>query len=92
MPPTNKLKKNNYCLLVYDIQKSIGLIAMSPCTRCEKRSLRCLVAPGYSRCSECIKAGGRTKCDVYSPLEAEWRRIEREDLKLKSKREATLDE
>lgn len=55
---------------------------MPACSRCEKRGTKCLVAPGYSRCSECIKVGGRVKCDVHGPSEAEWRNLEKVEKEL----------
>lgn len=55
---------------------------MPKCTRCEKKGFKCLVAPGYSRCSECIRVGGRQKCDVHGPSEAEWKELEKVEKKL----------
>jgi len=55
---------------------------MPACSRCEKRGKKCLVAPGYSRCSECIRVGGRVKCDVHGPSDAEWKELERTEKKL----------
>jgi hypothetical protein len=80
MPPS-KHKKTEYREKIYDRQKTSG-IEMAPCTRCEKRGTKCLVAPGYSRCSECIKVGGRVKCDVHGPSTAEWENLEREEKRL----------
>ena len=54
-------------------------------SRYEKCSKKCLVAPGYSRCSKCIRVGGRVKCDVYSPSDTKWKELERTKKKLADK-------
>ena len=54
-------------------------------SRCEKRGKKCLVAPGYSRYSECIRASGRVKCDVYGPSDTEQKELERTKKKLVDK-------
>ena len=79
--PVDRPKKPSTRHIIYERQKTQG-IEMPACSRCEKRGKKCLVAPGYSRCSECIRAGGRVKCDVHGPSDAEWKELERTEKKL----------
>lgn len=59
---------------------------MSPCSRCEKRELKCLVGLDSSRCSECVRSN--TKCDVLGPSQADWAALERGEKKLREQLEA----
>jgi hypothetical protein len=80
MPPVRS-KKTRYRLELYDRVNRVG-VEMSPCSRCAKRDLRCVVGPDSTRCSECIKAGGGVKCDVHGPSSEDWGALEREERKL----------
>ena len=51
-------------------------------SRYKKRSTKCLVALGYSRCSKCIKVSSRVKCDVHSLSKAEQKNLEKVEKEL----------
>jgi hypothetical protein len=55
-------------------------IEMPSCSRCEKRGLKCLVAPDTSRCGECVRS--KVKCDVLGPSSADWERFNAEEDRL----------
>lgn len=90
MPPTRS-KKTTQRIELYKHIETQGL-EMSPCSRCAKYDKKCLVAPGSSRCSECVKIGGRNTCDVHGPSPAEWEKLDREEKKLAATWEAAQRE
>jgi hypothetical protein len=59
---------------------------MSPCSRCEKRELKCLVGVDSTRCSECTRSN--VKCDVLGPSQADWSALERGEKRLREQLEA----
>jgi hypothetical protein len=63
-------------------------IEMSPCSRCERLSLCCVVAADTSRCGECV--GSKQKCDVAGPSLSDWKSLEREERRLEDERRETL--
>jgi len=63
-------------------------IEMSPCSRCERLSLCCIVATDTSRCGECV--GSKQKCDVAGPSLSDWKSLEREERRLDDERRETL--
>ena len=79
--PRQRSKKTTSRYILYNRVKRLG-IEMPACSRCEKRSTKCIVAVDSSRCSECIRAGGSVKCDVHGPSEQEWALLESEEKKL----------
>ena len=58
----------------------------------EKRGKKCLVALGYSKCSEYIRASGRVKCDVHGPSDAKQKELERTKKKLADKQNEAQSE
>ncbi|KFA71028.1 hypothetical protein S40288_11795 [Stachybotrys chartarum IBT 40288] len=58
-----------------------------PCTRCYKAEKRCLIAPGSSRCYECIRL--KKTCDGSSVANS-LSRLMREDAKLEAAEESAV--
>jgi hypothetical protein len=84
MPPTRS-KKTEYRVKLY-ARIVLSGNEMSPCSRCEQKDLKCLVAADARRCSECVRSG--VKCDVLGPSQADWVALERGEKKLREQLEA----
>ena len=61
-------------------------IPMPSCSCCVRGERTCVVAPGHSRCSECVRRN--SKCDVDGPSPADWEKLRKEELRLEAEEEA----
>ena len=91
MPPVRSQQTDHRRLRLYARVNASG-IETSPCSRCEKKGIRCVVTPHSSRCAECIRSGGNVKCDVHGPAPAEWSILEREEKELTEARRVAQEE
>jgi len=63
-------------------------IEMPPCSRCEKKELKCVVSDDSRRCGECVRTNAR--CDAGGPSTSEWEKLEREERRLQEEEEEAM--
>ena len=61
---------------------------MPPCSRCEKKELKCIVSDDSKRCNECVRTNAR--CDAGGPSAVEWEKLEREERRLQEEEEEAM--
>jgi len=61
---------------------------MPPCSRCEKKQLKCIVSNDSKRCNECVCTNAR--CDAGGPSASEWEKLEREERRLQEEEEEAM--
>lgn len=85
MPPVRS-KKTEYRVKLY-ARIVLSGNEMTPCSRCEKKELKCVVGVDSSRCAECVRSNV-SACDALGPSQADWSSLERGEKKLREQLEA----
>jgi len=61
---------------------------MPPCSRCEKKQLKCIVSDDSKRCNECVRTNAW--CDAGGPSASEWEKLECEERRLQEEEEEAM--